>query len=204
MTLELFLAYLATTLFISATPGPNMLLMLSHGARYGWRATLATMAGALSGLALLIGLSALGLATILATSAELFVALKLIGAAYLVYLGWQCWKAGVELKLPAALGETALARYRTGLAVALSNPKAILFAGAFLPQFINPQLPQGPQWTVVLLTFFIVESSWQLAYAIGGVGLARWLSKPARVRFFNRGCGVAFWAVGGMLALARK
>lgn len=204
MPLDLFFAFIVTTLFISATPGPNMLLMLSHGARYGWRATLATMAGALSGLALLIGLSALGLATILAASAELFLVLKLVGAAYLVYLGWQCWRAGIELKLPAAMGETAQARYRTGLAVALSNPKAILFAGAFLPQFINAQLPQGPQWAMLLATFFVIESSWQLAYAVGGVGLARWLSAPRRVRFFNRGCGLAFWAVGGMLALAKR
>ncbi|MBE9610458.1 LysE family translocator [Chitinilyticum piscinae] len=204
MPLDTLLTFIATTMFISATPGPNMLLMLSHGARFGWRATLATMAGALSGLALLIGLSALGLAAVLAASTTLFTILKLAGAAYLLYLGWQCWQAGVELNLPTAFGETGLARYRTGLAVALSNPKAILFASAFLPQFIQPALPQGQQWAVLLVTFFLIESGWQLAYAVGGVSLARWLSAPRRVRFFNRSCGIAFWAVGGMLALARR
>ncbi|WP_035055857.1 LysE family translocator [Andreprevotia chitinilytica] len=201
---EIWFAFVATTLFISATPGPNMLLMLSHGTRYGWRATLATMAGALTGLALLFTLSAFGLAAILAASATLFLIMKLVGAAYLVYLGVQCWRAGESLALPQAKSDASWSRYRTGLTVALSNPKAILFAGAFLPQFIDPHLPQGHQWVVLLSTFFVIESVWQVAYAAGGTQLANWLRHPGRVRLFNRGCGGAFFAVGGVLALARR
>ncbi|SMC28551.1 Threonine/homoserine/homoserine lactone efflux protein [Andreprevotia lacus DSM 23236] len=204
MKLEIWLAFIAVTLFISATPGPNMLLMLSHGTRYGWRATLATMAGALCGLALLFTLSAFGLAAILAASATLFLILKLVGAAYLVYLGVQCWRAGESLSLPQAKSDTAWSRYRTGLTVALSNPKAILFAGAFLPQFISPSLPQGQQWLVLLSTFFVIEGMWQVAYAAGGHQLANWLRHPGRIRIFNRSCGSAFFAVGGALALARR
>lgn len=204
MRLDLWLAFVATTLLISATPGPNMLLMLSHGTRYGWQRTLATMAGALSGLAILFTLSAFGLAAILAASATLFMLLKIVGAAYLVYLGIQCWRAGASLHLPRADGESAAKRYRLGLTVALSNPKAILFAGAFLPQFVDPNLPQQHQWVVLLTTFFIIEGTWQVAYAAGGARLAAWLASPRRIKLFNRGCGGAFFAVGGLLALARR
>ncbi|QLG89903.1 LysE family translocator [Chitinibacter bivalviorum] len=204
MNFNLWLIFLATTLFISATPGPNMLLMLSHGVRYGWQATLATMAGAITGLAILIGLSALGVGAILAASVTLFTALKIVGGLYLVYLGVQCWRAGDTLRLPTREADSAKARYQTGLAVALSNPKAILFAGAFLPQFIDLNLPQGMQWAILLSSFFVIEVSWQIAYAWGGNRLAHWLQGAGRIRFFNRSCGAAFWLVGGMLAFARK
>ncbi|KAF0811974.1 Homoserine/homoserine lactone efflux protein [Andreprevotia sp. IGB-42] len=204
MQLEIWLAFVATTLFISGTPGPNMLLMLSHGTRYGWRATLATMSGALLGLALLFTLSAFGLAAILKASATLFLLLKLVGAAYLIYLGVQCWRAGESLSLPQAKSDSAASRFRTGLAVALSNPKAILFAGAFLPQFITADRPQGRQWLILLCTFFVIEAVWQVAYAAGGTGLANWLRHPGRIRVFNRSCGSAFFAVAGALAFARR
>ncbi|BCL76339.1 amino acid transporter [Jeongeupia sp. HS-3] len=204
MHLELWLAFVATTFFISGTPGPNMLLMLSHGTRYGWQATLSTMAGALTGLALLFTLSAFGLAAVLATSASLFLLLKLLGAAYLVYLGVQCWRAGDELDEPNVRGDSTWARYRLGLTVALSNPKAILFAAAFLPQFVDARLPQGPQWALLLVTFFLIEAGWQIAYAAGGTRLASWMHRPGRIRYFNRFCGSAFFAVGGVLALARR
>ncbi|QKJ66554.1 LysE family translocator [Deefgea piscis] len=204
MSLQIWLAFIATTCFISATPGPNMLLMISHGARYGWRATTATMAGTIVGLALLLGASAMGVSTILATSALLFTALKIIGALYLLYLGYQCWNAGSQLSLPSANADTPRARFRTGLTIALSNPKAILFAGAFLPQFINPSLPQAPQWLILLSSFFVIELSWQLIYALGGMSLARWLASGQRIKAFNRSCALAFFAVGGALAFAKR
>jgi threonine/homoserine/homoserine lactone efflux protein len=199
MNFNLWLLFIGSTLFISATPGPNMLLMLSHGVRYGWRSTLTTMAGAILGLSLLISLSVLGVGALLAASATLFTLLKVAGALYLLYLGFQSWRAGDTLQLPTQQANSPAARFKTGLAVALSNPKAILFAGAFLPQFIDVQLAQAPQWAILLSSFFIIEISWQIAYAWGGHRLANYLQKPGRIRFFNRCCAAAFFAVGGML-----
>ncbi|AZN36972.1 LysE family translocator [Iodobacter ciconiae] len=204
MSMTVWLTFIATTFFISATPGPNMLLMLSHGTRYGWQATLATMGGALSGLGLLFLLSAFGMATILATSAALFLIFKLAGAVYLIYLGWQCFRAGDQLEMPNALADSAARRFRLGLTVALSNPKAILFAGAFLPQFINTTQPQAKQWAILLSSFFIIEAGWQVAYAAGGARLGSWLQGQNRIKRFNQGCGAAFFAVGGLLAAAQR
>jgi homoserine/homoserine lactone efflux protein len=150
----------------------------------------------------LLGLSALGVGAVLAASVTLFTGLKLVGAAYLIYLGVKSWRAGEQLKLPEAEAASGPARFRIGAAVALSNPKAILFASAFLPQFIDPHRPQGPQWTVLLATFFCIEAGWQLVYAWGGGQLKGWLQRPGHVRLFNRGCGGAFIAAGGLLALA--
>nr|WP_314901327.1 LysE family translocator [uncultured Deefgea sp.] len=203
MSLEIWLAFIVATSFISATPGPNMLLMLSHGTRYGWRATTATMSGAILGLALLLGLSALGVSSVLAASPLLFMALKIAGALYLIYLGYQCWNAGSTLSLPSSNADTTASRFKTGLAVALSNPKAILFAAAFLPQFLTPNAPQAPQWLILLSSFFIIEITWQLAYALGGMSLARWLESGRRIQIFNRCCALAFFAVGAALALAK-
>ncbi|WP_027470064.1 LysE family translocator [Deefgea rivuli] len=203
MSLQIWLAFITATCFISATPGPNMLLMLSHGARYGWRATTATMSGAMLGLALLLGLSALGVSSVLAASPMLFMALKIAGALYLIYLGYQCWYAGSALSLPSANANTPSSRFKTGLAVALSNPKAILFAAAFLPQFLTPNAPQAPQWLILLSSFFLIEISWQLVYAWGGTSLARWLESGRRIQIFNRCCALAFFAVGAALALAK-
>jgi threonine/homoserine/homoserine lactone efflux protein len=204
MSLASWLTFIAATFFVSGTPGPTMLLMLSHGTRYGWQKTLSTMAGALSGLYVLFALSALGMATILATSATLFTVFKIAGAIYLLYLGWQCFKAGDSLQLPATGADSAAKRYRLGLTVALSNPKAILFAGAFLPQFINPAQPQAGQWLLLLGSFFVIEASWQVAYAAGGARLALWLKGPNRIKRFNQACGSAFVAVGGILAAAQR
>ncbi|NHQ85151.1 LysE family translocator [Iodobacter sp. HSC-16F04] len=204
MSMTIWLTFIATTFFISATPGPNMLLMLSHGTRYGWQATLATMSGALAGLSLLFALSAFGMATILATSATLFLIFKLAGAVYLIYLGWQCFKAGNNLEMPNASADSAARRFRLGLTVALSNPKAILFAGAFLPQFINTAQPQAGQWAILLGSFFIIEAGWQVAYAAGGARLGNWLQGPNRIKRFNQGCGAAFFTVGGLLAAAQR
>jgi threonine/homoserine/homoserine lactone efflux protein len=203
MNLNLWIIFVASTIFISATPGPNMLLMLSHGARYGWRATLATMAGAISGLAILIGLSALGVGAILMASPALFQGLKLVGGVYLIYLGVQCWRAGETMNMPEKSANTAYARYQTGFTVALSNPKAILFAGAFLPQFIDLNQPQEPQWLILLVSFFCIESLWQVAYAWGGHQLAQWLLAPGRIRRFNRCCALAFFLVGSLLAFTQ-
>lgn len=204
MSLTLWLTFIATTFFISGTPGPNMLLMLSHGTRYGWQATLTTMSGALAGLGLLFVLSAVGMATILATSATLFLIFKLIGAAYLIYLGWQCFKAGDQLEISSSPADSAARRFRMGLTVALSNPKAILFAGAFLPQFIDMSRPQGSQWAILLLSFFMIEAAWQVVYAAGGSRLGNWLKGPNRIKRFNQGCGAAFFTVGGLLAAAQR
>jgi threonine/homoserine/homoserine lactone efflux protein len=150
------------TFVVSATPGPNMLLVMSHGARFGLRSAVMTMAGCMTALLCMMSISAAGLGALLHTFPTVFDVLRYVGAAYLAYLGVKLWRSGV----PTPSGETADGHdepgrsdgsyYRQGLAVAASNPKAIVFAAAFFPQFIQPELPAMAQFVILLATFTVI------------------------------------------------
>ncbi len=213
MSLHIWLLYLATVAVISAIPGPNMLLVMSHGARHGLRRSTATMAGCLSALLLMMAISAAGLGALLRQWPTVFDTLRLLGAAYLVWLGVRTWRgARHDARQPGAgslpqaapAARTAAALYRSGFAVASSNPKAILFAAALLPQFINPTQPTLPQFVVLLLSFAVIEVSWYLVYASSGVRLERWLRRAGVAAAFAKLTGGLFVGFGTAMALLRN
>lgn len=207
MSLQLWLAYVAAVFIISGTPGPNMLLAMTHGIHHGLAPTArSTMLGLLAGLAVILGVSLGGLGAVLLASSELFAVLKYVGAAYLIYLGVKTWRAAdsrldTEGKPDAAGGG---ARFRIGVLVALSNPKAILFGVAFFPQFLDPALPMAPQASILLLSFMAIETGWMCVYAGGGARLAVWLKEGVRLRWFNRLAGGAFVGAGVLLGTVRR
>jgi len=176
MSLHTWWLFVMMTFVVSATPGPNMLLVMSTSARDGLRAAIINMAGCMTSLLLMLSLSAAGLGALLQAFPTVFEGLRLLGAAYLAYLGVQCWRAQVEDR--SATPETtpttpqsnssAWSQYRQGALVAASNPKAILFAAAFFPQFLNPEAAQLPQFAILLGTFAVVEVAWYFVYAASG------------------------------------
>jgi len=202
MPLNIWLLFITTTFFVSATPGPNMLLAMTHGIHHGIKSTMATCAGLMVGLALIMLTSAAGLGALLSTSERLFAAVKYIGAAYLIYLGVKTWRAKptpvreVEDREPSR----GIDRFRTGFLVALSNPKAFIFFTALFPQFMDAQLPQRPQLAILAATFFVIEASWQFAYASCGARLANWLQSEHHARTVNRLSGSAFIGAGLLLS----
>jgi threonine/homoserine/homoserine lactone efflux protein len=127
--------FIAATAVICATPGPNMLFVMTSSVRSGFRRSLAAMAGCLTGVVLMMAVSSAGVGTLLAAAPRTFAALRAIGALYLAYLGPRMWRA--EENSPADAPAVDKNLYRRGLLVSLSNPKAILFAAAFLPQFLD-------------------------------------------------------------------
>ena len=210
MSLHTWLLYLITVSVISAIPGPNMLLVMSHGARHGLRRSTATMAGCLCALLLMMSVSAAGLGMFLKAWPALFDGLRLAGAAYLVWLGVRTWRAapgaqaaGQAEAEPAAgsVGPGRWALFRNGFAVASSNPKAILFAAALLPQFIDPHARALPQFGALLGSFAVIEVSWYLVYAGSGAQLARWLRRAGVARAFARVTGGIFVGFGTFMAL---
>ena len=203
MALNTWLFFVVTVFLVSATPGPNMLLAMSHGIRFGLRGALPTMAGLLLALGLIMAGSAAGLGALLATSERLFSIVKYAGAAYLVWLGYQAWRAPVseETHTPEADAATSKwQRFRTGFLVAMSNPKAFIFFTALFPQFMHADAPQLPQLLTLAATFYVIESAWQAAYAFGGAKLKRWLTSPRRQRMMNRFAGGSFMAAGVALS----
>jgi threonine/homoserine/homoserine lactone efflux protein len=183
--------------------------VMSSSARHGFRASLATMAGCLSALLGMMSISAAGLGALLQAFPAVFDVLRWAGAAYLAYLGIRSWRAPVPEapngapRLPLASSRFALL-FRQGLFVAASNPKAILFAVAFLPQFIQPQAPKLPQFALLLVIFAIIEVSWYFVYAGGGQRLGRLLHRAAVLRAFNRLTGGVFISFAALLAAVRE
>ena len=208
MSLQTWWLFVLMTFVVSATPGPNMLLVLSNSARFGLRAATASMVGCMTALLAMMSISAAGLGALLQMFPAVFDALRLAGAAYLVYLGIKSWRApvhdhAVDAPRPPDPAMHPAALFRQGMLVAASNPKAILFAVAFLPQFINPQNAQLPQFGILLATFAVIEVSWYFIYAVSGKSLAVYLQRASVLRVFNRVTGGAFVGFAVMMAAVR-
>lgn len=210
MSIQTWWLFVVMTFFVSATPGPNMIMVMSHGARFGIRAALPTMAGCMTALVAMMGLSAAGLGALLQAFPSVFDALRWAGAAYLAYLGFKSWRTPVDGEAVPVSTEAAGTSpgashlYRQGLFVAASNPKALLFAAAFFPQFIRPELPQVPQFGILLATFSVIEVGWYFVYASSGYRLAAYLRNASILKMFNRVTGGAFIGFAAAMAAGRN
>ncbi|HYG87616.1 MAG TPA: LysE family translocator [Azospirillum sp.] len=201
--------FLVTTFVVSATPGPNMLLAMSLGLRFGVRRAAWGGLGMVVALTAMATASVLGLGALLAASEPAFLTVKWAGVAYLTWLGFTTWRAPVE---PARSRDTAQAveegsgprLFLRGALVAFSNPKALVFMAALFPQFIEPGSPLLPQLSALVAVMAVVELGWILAYAAGGHTIATRLSSAAATRSMNRLSGGLMIGAGGLLALARQ
>ena len=206
MSFELWIVYVAAAVGLSLTPGPNGLLALTHGVRFGVGRAVFTVAGGVTGFVVLMAASLAGLGALLAASERAFTVVKWIGAAYLVYLGIRLWSAPPPAVEPGAAGGSVDARrthlFLQGFAVAVSNPKALIFIAAFLPQFMVPGASYGMQLVVLAGTFAVVEFVYELAVAASAQRVAPWLTRHGR--WFNRITGTTFVGIGALLAVARR
>jgi len=198
----------AVVAFIStATPGPTVLLALSNGSRFGVRASLAGMVGAVLSDFVLISAVALGLGALLAASEFWFNVVKWVGVVYLAYLGVRLLRSKGTLAVPldASAAEQPSTRgiFMRSFLVAVTNPKGYLFFSAFLPQFIAPNEPQLPQYVMLAVTFTVIDFAVMFAYAAAGAQAIRFL-RAKGVLWLDRICGGALLALAGSLALYRR
>lgn len=205
MALHTWWLFVGAVFLLSGTPGPNMLHVMSRSVQLGLRRSVAAMAGCLAAVVAVLAASAAGLSTLLLAVPGAFTMLRYAGAAYLIYLGIKAWRAEVA-PLDVGAGkpvtpQSPAALFRGGAAIGISNPKLILFAAAFFPQFIDPTRAKPPQFVLLVATFAAVEAGWYAAYALGGRSLARCLTRPAIRRAFDRLTGTIFMGFG--LALLR-
>ena len=202
MNPELFTAFVLITIVLIITPGPIVTLIISTGATQGPRAALTTVAGTTLGNALLLSAIAFGLDWVHGHADLLFNALRWTGAAYLVWLGVQAWRnAG---KGGGRIPDSGRTRFMRGLFVALSNPKTIVFFTAFLPQFIDPRLPTGPQLAAMCVVSVVLAGASDSAWAVAsGLGRA-WFMKPERAKMLGRFSGTVLIGGGLWLSLARR
>ena len=203
MPLELYFTFVLATAVLILMPGPNVALIVAnsvaHGARYG----LLTVAGTSSAMVVQLGLTILGMTTVLALLAEWFEWLRWIGVAYLVYLGVQAWRAPpVDLTQARPQPRSTRTIFARGLLVSLTNPKTLLFYGAFLPQFVSPGADLTGQLILLSVTFLaiavLLDSGWALLAARFRAALA------VNGRLRNRVTGGLLIGAGVGLAMARK
>jgi threonine/homoserine/homoserine lactone efflux protein len=202
MSLELYLAYLFACFIVVIVPGPTVTLIVANSVTHGTRAGLLNVAGTQAGLGLILLIVLVGLASIIETMGFWFDWVRLAGAAYLVWLGWKF------LRSPGALGDAKLTPaprggfFLQGFLVLLSNPKALLMFGAFIPQFVDPKGDYVAQVILLGLTAMAVATTFDSLYAVL-TGRARMLLTPDRVRLVSRLSGGFLIGGGIWLALAR-
>jgi threonine/homoserine/homoserine lactone efflux protein len=202
MNIELLTAFVLMTIVLIITPGPIVTLVISTGATQGSRAALTTVAGTTLGNAVLLAAIGFGLDWVHAHADLLFEALRWTGAAYLVWLGVKAWRHAGEGG--ERLMESGRTRFVRGLMVALSNPKTIVFFTAFLPQFVDPRLPAGPQLAAMCVVSVCLAAASDSAWAVAsGLGRA-WFMDPARAKLLGRLSGTVLIGGGLWLSLARR
>lgn len=194
------------------TPGPTVLLALTNGSRYGVRASMAGLFGAVLSDFVLISAVAAGLGALLAASEFWFSVVKWVGVVYLAYLGIRLLRSKGTLVIPSATETEAEAKvdqaparaiFLRSFLVAVTNPKGYLFFSAFLPQFVSPTQPQLSQYAALAVTFAAIDFTVMLAYASAGAQAIR-LLRANGVLWLDRLCGGALLALAGSLAFYRR
>ncbi|POR56745.1 LysE family translocator [Bosea psychrotolerans] len=200
MSLELYAAYLVACLVIIIVPGPTVTLIIANSLKHGTRAGLQNVAGTQVGLAIMIGIVGIGLSSVIAAMGHWFDWLRLAGAAYLIWLGWKMFRAAGGSEDGAAPAKAPRGGFfLQGVLVALSNPKTLLFFGAFFPQFLDAGRDHVTQIAIMGATAMLFAAISDSAYALLSSRAGRLLSQK-RVRLLSKVSGG--FLIGGGLWLA--
>jgi threonine/homoserine/homoserine lactone efflux protein len=204
MSIGVLTAFLAACVFLALTPGPNMSLIIANTTAHGLKAGLWTLAGSTTGLAILVAIAALGMTSVMILMADWLDVIRWLGAAYLVYLGAR------QLHMVLRTPDAASARvprggslYLNGLLVSLSNPKVLLFLGAFLPQFVDPGSAPGPQLALLAAIFVATLAAVDVTYTLV-LARARRAFTARHTRVLDGVAGGLLLAGGALLATLRR
>ncbi|WP_024551651.1 homoserine/homoserine lactone efflux protein [Franconibacter helveticus 513] len=205
MTFEWWFTYLLTTLILSLSPGSGAINTMSTAISHGYRGAAASITGLQLGLAIHIVLVGVGLGALFSRSLLAFEVLKWAGAAYLIWLGIQQWRAAGAIDLNAVAQSQPRRRlFKRAVFVNLTNPKSIVFLAALFPQFIAPHQPQAVQYIILGVTTVVVDIVVMIGYATLATRIALWIKGPRQMKALNRLFGSLFMLVGALLAAARQ
>lgn len=183
-----------------------MTLALTLGMSVGYRRTLWMMIGELAGVALVSISAVIGIAAVMLNYPWLFVALKFIGGAYLLYLGIEMWrsrgKLAISIDTQEVLPKGNWNLVIQGFVTAIANPKGWAFMISLLPPFIDQNAALGPQLVVLISIILMFEFLCMSLYATGGKGLKRILGHTENVRLMNRIAGTLMMGVGVWLLMS--
>ncbi len=203
MSLSLYLAFCAATTVLILIPGPNVSLIVANAIAYGTRFGLLTVAGTGSAMVVQLLLTTLGMTAVMTALAGWFDTLRWLGVGYLLWLGLRAWTApATDLTRTEAQPKSARAIYLRGFLVSLTNPKTLLFYGAFFPQFLDRAGDVEAQIVLLSLTFLVLGVGLDGVWALAAGRARRVLGMHGRVR--NRLTGALLVGAGLGLALARR
>jgi threonine/homoserine/homoserine lactone efflux protein len=203
---SLFLAFLAISLLLAVTPGPDMALVTKNALAHGPRGVFLTTTGILFALALWVMATAFGVAALLKASTTLFYALKVVGGAYLAYLGIRAWLASREEPADLLAGMKAAPAgsiLRQGLISAGTNPKLGVFFVTFLPQFVEPHRPLLPQLLLLGSVFALIGWAWMIVYGLLVARVRDIITAPRVRQWMDRITGTVLIGLGVRLAFER-
>jgi homoserine/homoserine lactone efflux protein len=207
MSWDTYLIFVITTAVVCLTPGPAALLVVAQGMSRGFRPSYWAIAGIALGNAVYFGLSATGVAALIVASGTLFSVIKWIGVAYLFYLGLSALRSKASALTVSGDARQAASGPRAfwqAMVVELSNPKALLYFVALLPQFIDPARPVGMQMLVFGVTCIGLDTAAYSLYAWLGSKTQRFTANERFVRTSNRAAGSLLMLAGAMMATVKR
>ncbi len=202
MSLNLYLAFLATCIVLIIVPGPTVTVIVANSLRYGARAGLLNVAGTQLGLAVMIGIVILGLASLIEAIGWWFEVIRLAGAAYLIWLGIKLFRSTGALDSLEAAPKPRSGFFFQGFVVLMGNPKIVVLFGALFPQFIDPKGDYLEQVLLLGITAMVTAAIFDSIYAITA-GRAGAMLSGARVRLLSKISGGFLIGGGVWLALTR-
>ena len=209
MSFSTWFTFMMAAWVIAISPGSGAVLSMSHGLNYGVKRASMTIAGLQAGLLLILAIAGAGVGSLLIASALAFNIVKVVGACYLIYLGWSQWRSD---SVPAINPENGQAshipsvrrRFATGFLTNATNPKGIIFMVAVLPQFITQTEPLLPQLLILALTMCTVDLIVMHSYAAAASALQRVLRDPVWQRRQNHVFGGLLMLIGAALLFVRR
>ncbi|MBC3916173.1 LysE family translocator [Undibacterium sp. CY18W] len=204
MTLESWALFTATEAALSLSPGPAVMMVVAYGIARGWRTSLFVTLGILTGNAIYFAVSATGIGSLILASPKVFMAIKYLGAAYLVYLGLSAIFGKPSPLTISKLDGVALSGRRifsSALMLQLTNPKTLLMFVAILPQFIDPKEPVGVQMMILAACSIIPEFFILLGYGMLASKASHWATQERYAVITERIAGTLVTGAGIMVAL---
>ncbi len=206
MSWELWIAFSVASTALLAVPGPMVLIVVSYALGKGRASAWATVPGVTLGDFVAMTVSLLGAGALLAASADLFTALKLAGAGYLIWLGIRMWRSnpGPQTFSGSSAKSDTRRMFWNSFAVTALNPKSIVFFIAFVPQFIDPSAPLALQFVILEATFLTLAAVNVAIWAVLVGHMRSRFQRPSTLRLVNRVGGSFLIGAGLLTAVARR
>lgn len=204
--LEFWNLYIFTVFIASIIPGPSMILALTHGLKYGVKLSIITALGNTVASIIQATIAVTGLGIILTTSTVLFMIIKYIGAAYLIYLGIKLFKSPFYIESQNIKEEKVSLKklFNEAFIVAASNPKALIFFTALFPQFINEGQNTLLHYSLLVIILGIIAFICMMIYSTSAHFIKDTFNKTSLSKYFGKVVGSLFVSLGMGLALSRK